>query len=112
VWKQRFETYGIWIATQIVGSLDDHDAVLHSDSGELKFAFNETRIADIETANPRLSHFSERRVALVDPVGKSRTESAQPDFSIWTEGGGSSEYVLVVEVKHYKKCSRRNFREA
>ena len=112
VWKQRYETYGVWIATRIVASLDDHDVVVHSDNGELKFAFGEARIADIETANPRLSLFAERRVALADPVGKSRTGSAQPDFGIWTQGGRFSECVLVVEVKHYKKRSRRNFREA
>lgn len=112
VWKQRYETYGVWIATRIVGSLDDHDVVVRSDDGELKFAFSEAKIADITTTNPRLSLFSERRVALVDPVGKSRTESAQPDFSIWTEGGAFSECALVVEVKHYKKRSRRNFRDA
>jgi hypothetical protein len=112
VWKQRYETYGVWIATRIVASLDDHDVVVHSDNGELKFAFGEARIADIETANPRLSLFAERRVALADPVGKSRTGSAQPDFGIWTQGGRFSECVLVLEVKHYKKRSRRNFREA
>lgn len=112
VWRQRYETYGVWIATRIVEALDDHDVILHSDNGELKFAFGEAKIADIETANPRLSLFSERRVPLADPVGKSRTESAQPDFGIWTDDGRFSECVLVVEVKHYKKRSRRNFHDA
>lgn len=112
VWKQRYETYGVWVATQIVGSLDDHDVEIHSDHGELKFAFGEARIADIETARPRLSLFAERRVALADPVGKSRSESAQPDFGLWSEDVSPPECALVVEVKHYKKRSRRNFRDA
>lgn len=112
VWKQRYETYGVWIATQIVGSLVDHDVVILSDNNELKFAFGEARIAEIKTASPTLSLFAERRVALANPVGKSRTEAAQPDFGLWTQNDQSPECVLVVEVKHYKKRSRRNFREA
>ena len=112
VWKQRYETYGVWIATRIVDSLDDHKVVVNSDNGELKFGFGEARIADVETVNPKLSLFAERRVALANPLGKSRTEGAQPDFGIWTCGTHFPECLLVVEVKHYKKRSRRNFRDA
>jgi hypothetical protein len=112
IWKRRYETYGVWIATQILGPLEDHDVAVHSDKGELKFAFGEAKIADIETANPSLSLFSERRVRLADPIGGSRTYGAQPDFGVWTRGPLVSDCVLVVEVKHYKKRSKRNFREA
>jgi hypothetical protein len=112
VWKQRYETYGVWIATRIIESLDDHMVLLRSDNGELKLAFSEARIADIETASPKLSLFAERRVALSNPQGKSRTASTQPDFGIWTQDDQFPECVLVVEVKHYKKRSRRNFRDA
>ncbi|MFA6125611.1 MAG: hypothetical protein WCS75_07455 [Sphingomonas sp.] len=112
VWKQRYETYGVWVATQIAGSLDDHDIKILSSHGELRFAFGEARIADIDSANPRLSLFAERRVALTNPVGKSRIEGAQPDFGLWTQDASNPECVLVVEVKHYKKRSRRNFRDA
>ncbi|CTQ62801.1 hypothetical protein [Roseibium album] len=112
VWTHHYETYGVWIATRIIDTLNDHDVVINSNNGELRFAFGEARIADIETANPRLSLFAERRVALANPVGKSRKEGAQPDFSIWTQDARYPECVLVVEVKHYKKRSRRNFRDA
>ena len=112
VWKQRYEAYGVWIATLIIGSLDDHEVQVHSDKGELSFAFREAEIAEIETTSPRLCLFAERRVALSDPVGKSRTKAAQPDFGIWTKDTQFPECVLVVEVKHYKKRSRQNFRDA
>jgi hypothetical protein len=112
VWKRRYESYGVWIATQILGSLEDHDVVVHSDKGELKFAFGEAKIADIETADPSLSLFSERRVGLADPIGKGRLYGAQPDFGVWTRGPLVSDCVLVVEVKHYKKRSKRNFQAA
>lgn len=112
VWKRRYETYGVWVATRIVGSLDDHDVKIQADQGALKFAFGEACIANIETAKPRLSLFAERRVALSNPVGKSRAEGAQPDFGLWIQNAIIPECVLVVEVKHYKKRSRRNFRDA
>lgn len=112
IWRQRYETYGVWIATQIAGSLDGHELVIHASNGELKFAFGTARIADVVTTRPMRSLFAERRVALVDPVGKSRTASVQPDFSIWSGEDPFSECVLVVEVKHYKRRARRNFEEA
>ncbi len=111
-WKQRYETYGVWIATQIVGALEEHDVRVHSDDGQLRFAFREARIADIETAKPKLSLIAERRVALTDPIGKSRKEGAQPDFGLWVDGREPPECKLVVEVKHYKRRSRRNFEDA
>jgi hypothetical protein len=112
IWKQRYESYGVWVATRILGSLDDHQVEIYSDHGELKFAFGEARIADIETTSPRVSLFAERRVALADPMGKSRTRSAQPDFGLWLQDALPPKCLLVVEVKHYKRRSRRNFRDA
>lgn len=111
-WKQRYETYGVWIATQILGAVKDHDIQVHSDDGQLKFAFRESKIADIQTATPKLSLIAERRVALIDPLGKSRKEGAQPDFGLWVDGREPPKCTLVVEVKHYKRRSRRNFKDA
>lgn len=111
-WKHRYETYGVWIATQILGALKDHDIRVHSDEGQLKFAFREAKIADVTTAKPKLSLIAERRVALIDPLGKSRKEGAQPDFGLWVDGREPPECALVVEVKHYKRRSRRNFKDA
>jgi hypothetical protein len=111
-WKKRHEFYGVWVATQIVGALEDHEVVINHDNGELKFAFAEARIADIESSRPKLSLFAERRTRLADPVGESRTSAVQPDYGIWTRSANFPKCVLVVEVKHYKKRSRRNFRAA
>ena len=111
-WKQRYETYGVWIATQIIDALENHDVVVNNDNGELKFAFAEARIADVKTSMPAYSLYTEKRVPLANPVGNSRKKAVQPDFSIWKFEAGTEECVLVVEVKHYKKRSRSNFRDA
>ncbi|TYC78784.1 hypothetical protein [Novosphingobium sp. BW1] len=112
VWRQRYETYGVWIAALIAGSLEDHELNIHADAGQLRFSFNEAKIVDVVSTRPMRSVFAERRVELANPVGKSRTGNVQPDFSIWAGEEPFSDCVLVVEVKHYKKRSRRNFEEA
>ncbi len=111
-WKKRYEFYGVWVANEIVRALDGHDIVINHADGELKFAFAEARIADVKTARPKVSLFSERRSPLAEPIGKSRVSSVQPDFGIWTRGSQPDNCIMIVEVKHYKKRSRRNFREA
>lgn len=111
-WRKRYEFYGVWVATEIVRVLNDHEIAINHSDGELKFAFAETRIADVKTARPKVSLFSERRTPLANPVGNSRVSSVQPDFGIWARGRHPDTCVMIVEVKHYKKRSRRNFREA
>jgi len=110
IWKKRHEFYGVWIASQIAKALDGHDIVFEVPNGELSFAFRETLIARIETARPKLTLITERRTRLADPVSPDRKGHVQPDFGLWTEGA-SPECRLVIEVKHYKKRSRRNFRD-
>ncbi|MBX7540325.1 hypothetical protein [Qipengyuania sphaerica] len=112
VWKQRYETYGVWIATRIAAAADGHDIEYNAPDAGLRFAFSETLIADIETASPRLSLYSEKRVPLADPVGEGRKCAVQPDYSLWKQGADPAACPLVVEVKHYKKRSARNFRDA
>jgi hypothetical protein len=108
-WKRRYELYGVWVATEVIGALEGHDIRINHENGELRFAFAEARIAEIESARPKLALISERRSPLSDPIGKSRSGAVQPDFGIWTCNVHLPECVLVVEVKHYKKRSRRNF---
>ncbi|RWP58168.1 hypothetical protein [Mesorhizobium sp.] len=107
-WKRRYELYGVWVATQIFDALEDHDVTINHDDGALRFAFAEWRLADVESSRPLLSLYSERRSPLSNPIGKSRTKAAQPDYGIWTRGSDAA-CVLVVEVKHYKKESTANF---
>ena len=112
VWKQRYETYGVWVATRILAAVEDHDVEVHSDDGELKFAFREAQIADIKSSIPRLTLVAERRIPFDNPVGKGRRQAVQPDFGLWTQSKKQTNCVLVVEVKHYKRRSKRNFRDA
>lgn len=109
-WKNRYELYSVWIATEIIAALENHKINIHYKNGELTFPFKETRIADVTTGRPRVSLFSEVRTAASQPlVGKNRKNAIQPDFTIWTEN--QKKCVLVVEVKHYKRSSS-NFNEA
>ncbi len=111
-WKKRYEFYGVWVATEIIGALEGHGVTLHHDDGKLEFAFKETKIADVTTARPRVALFGERKAPLSNPIGKSRKENVQPDYTLWVPGAGAGSCPLVVEVKHYKKRSRGNFRSA
>ena len=111
VWKKRYELYGVWVATNIVRALEGHEITIKFENGELEFAFREAEIADVETAEPKVRLISERRTCLSNPVGKGRTKAVQPDFGLWTCGLQPDNCVMVVEVKHYKRRSRRNFRD-
>ena len=111
-WRKRYELYGVWVATAIVGALEDHEVTINHTNGELKFAFGEARIADVVTSRPKVSLYSERRTPLASPVGKGRVSSVQPDFGLWACGSQQDDCVMIVEVKHYKRRSRSNFREA
>ncbi len=111
-WRKRYELYGVWVATEIAQALKDHEITVNHSNGELKFAFNESRILDLESTQPKISLFSERRTPLANPVSKCRVSSVQPDFGFWSRGSQPDDCVMIVEVKHYKKRSRRNFRDA
>lgn len=111
VWRRRHELYAVWIATQIVGALPDHTVEIHHEDGKIVFAFAETVVATIETAQPILRLFAERRVPLKDPIGEGRTGNVQPDYSLWSGADDFERCRLVVEVKHYKTAARRKFSE-
>lgn len=111
-WKKRYELYGVWVASEIAQALEDHEITVNHSDGELKFAFKEARIMDVESARPKVSLFSERRTPLANPVGKGRESAVQPDFGLWACGSQPDHCVMIIEVKHYKKRSRRNFRDA
>jgi len=112
VWKNRYDFYGVWVATEIIKALEGHRINIHHQNGELKFAFKETKIADIHTTIPKFSLISERKTKLENPVGKSRRHNVQPDFGLWAGENSKNDCKLIVEVKHYKKRSKRNFKDA
>tara|TARA_R110002049_G_scaffold66453_3_gene173415 strand:+ start:423 stop:2243 length:1821 start_codon:yes stop_codon:yes gene_type:complete len=111
-WKKRYEFYGVWVATQIVHAVKDHNTTLYGKNGEMKFAFSEARIADFTSARPSVSLYSERKIKATHLIGKKRQDHVQPDFGLWASGGDPQSCKLIIEVKHYKKRSRENFRAA
>lgn len=111
-WRRRHELFSVWIATEIIAAAKGHEVKVHHKDGELRFAFREARIADIVSARPSLSLYSERRTRFHSPIGKGRQRSVQPDYGLWRQGSDAEECVLVVEVKHYKRAGGRNFRDA
>lgn len=111
VWQKRHELYGVWVAAELVNALesDGHAVSIQHDDGELEFAFREARIAEIMTTEPMVSIVTEHRTELAHPIGIGRVHGVQPDFGLWR--GDFVKCELVVEVKHYRKRSRRNFRD-
>jgi hypothetical protein len=109
-WKRRYELYSAWILTLLLKALAGHQIQLHHDKGRLAFAFRETVMASVLSAVPPLEIYSERWVALANPVGHGRSAGAQPDYSLWTVENPSCP--LAVECKHYKRSSTRNFSDA
>ena len=80
-WRKRHAMFGVWVATEILASLDDHEIVIHHGNGELQFGFGETRIAEIRSTRPALALDAERRTPHAAPVGRGRDRSVQPDFA-------------------------------
>lgn len=111
IWNKRHELYAVWIATQIIDAIREHDLEIHHDNGRIVFAFRETTVATIRSAFPQVRLISERRVPLLSPIGKGRTGNVQPDYGLWRSVARGETCGLVVEVKHYKRSARRSFSE-
>ncbi|AXA37945.1 hypothetical protein [Rhizobium leguminosarum] len=110
-WQRRHELYAVWVATEIVGAVPDHDVELYHEDGKIVFAFKETAVATFVTSQPERRLIAERRSPLANPVGSGRKENVQPDYGIWSNSARGEQCHLVVEVKHYKKAKNRAFRE-
>ncbi len=113
LWKYRYELYSIWIATQILDSLENHPIRIHQADGTLKFSFSGTHFATVDDFEPRLHIWTELRSPLKNPIGKGRLRSIQPDYSLVIDPITSPESsLLVVECKQYSKASAKNFSSA
>lgn len=112
VWRKRHELYGVWVATQLVQALesDGHVVELLHNNGEFQFRFREATLAIFETTDPIASLITERRTKSSNLVGRGRVNAVQPDFAFWRDDIAKCE--LIIEVKHYRNRSRRNFRDA
>ena len=71
-WRKRHELFGVWVATEMLASIENHEITIHHAQGELRFGFGEAKIADVTSARPRLALYAERRTPLEAPVGKGR----------------------------------------
>jgi hypothetical protein len=111
LWQRRHELYAVWIATEIVDALGDHEYELHHDEGRITFSFKETAVATIRSTRPQVTLYAERRRPLEKPLGHGRTGNVQPDYSLWRGSGDRETCGLVIEVKHYKREARARFRE-
>jgi hypothetical protein len=111
VWQRRHELYAVWIATEIVRAVPDHEVELHHEDGRIVFAFKETAVATFVTSRPERRLIAERRSPLADPIGTGRKENVQPDYGVWSNSAKGEQCHLVVEVKHYKRTKNRAFRE-
>ncbi|WP_448957505.1 hypothetical protein [Klebsiella michiganensis] len=114
VWKKRHELYAIWIATEINSALREHNIEIytHTHDNKLTFPFKETLIATVHSSIPILKIYSEKYEELDSPKGKGRHYGVQPDYSLWQEKNHVLYCPLVIEVKHYKRNSRRIFSDA
>ena len=111
IWQKRHELYAVWIATEIVNALPDHVCEIQHQEGKIVFAFRETIVARVKSAWPPVQLISERRVPLVDPVGKGRSCNVQPDYGLWRRKNDRETCGLVIEVKHYKRSASLSFGE-
>ena len=113
LWQHRYELYSIWIATQILDSLEHYAVRIHQANGTLKFSFSGTHFATVDDFEPRLHVWTELRSPLKNPVGKGRSKSIQPDYSLVIDPVTSPESsIVVVECKQYYKASTKNFSSA
>ena len=84
-WRKRHELYAVWIATEILAAAEGHDVKVHHAEGELRFAFRQTKVADIVSARPAVSLFSERKTPLQYPMGKG--PQRQRATGLWPVAG-------------------------
>ncbi|GEM_PF-3778762 len=116
LWERRHELYSVWMAAVITGaSKDPLQWVLTS--GALDFSFGSSRLARFTPESPygprgETVLWSELRHPLKSPMGASRKNGVQPDYSVVAHGSGTTPVGLVVECKQYWKASKRNFRAA
>lgn len=109
IWKQRYELYSVWIATEMVRALEAHEVELHHTDGCISFPFRETLVATVHSSPGPFTLISERRSPLENPRGEGRTAGVQPDHGLWTRVDGKEMCRMAVEVKHYKNSAKAKF---
>lgn len=109
IWQQRYDLFSVWIATEIIRSLNEHAVEIHHDNGRIAFSFKETLVATIHSSPGPFRLLSERRIPLANPRGKDRMAGVQPDHGLWTVENGEEVCKMAIEVKHYKRSAKSKF---
>ena len=109
LWGHRHAFYSAWIASKIIDACAEHEQHLVHEHGVIALPFKRTEVAQVLTARPRRTLFSERRAPLANPQGKGRSQNVQPDFSIWHSTPSGEVCDLVVEVKHYLSPAKKSW---
>lgn len=114
VWEKRHEVYSIWIFRRIIASFPKECVTFRINNGILIFPFSGANMASIKLNNEVFDIWTELRTqAIVTPIGKSRKNAIQPDYSIVCgDENDIQDTVVVVECKQYKKANKKNFSEA
>ena len=117
VWKHRHEMYSVWVGSRIWFSLSDCVVIFHTVDSILSFSFSGSHLATIVPPHSGsvLSLWAEKRkeVSAGSLKGKGRKSAIQPDYTVLRAPFSEKDAErLIVEVKQYKKYSRRNFSEA
>lgn len=114
VWEKRHEVYSIWIFTQIISSFPKECVTFRIKDGALIFPFSGANLASVKLNKKVFDVWTELRTqAIVTPIGKSRKNAIQPDYSIICGNENDiQDTVVVVECKQYKKANKKNFSEA
>lgn len=114
VWKKRYEVYSIWIFTQMIAKFPKDKLSFNIEKGVLSFPFSGACIAKVTYGDEMFEFWTELRTKTsVTPVGSSRKEGIQPDYSIvYGRADNSEDSIVVVECKQYKKSNTKNFSNA
>lgn len=116
VFKQRYDLYGAWVFTQIVGAWPP-GARLHVVDGVLRFPFKATVLADLLDTDPPAYVVCELRTPLDKPRSEKRKGAIQPDYSVLVgalpddlQGEDTAELAVIdVECKQYKSPANKDF---
>lgn len=114
IWDKRYELYSVWILALMDKVLEKYpDYTIYHNNGLLQLSFKATKIASFDTAEGIIELWSEMKLPLENPEGKSRKANVQPDYAFFKNGTTTADNgIAVVEVKQYQTPSKSNFTAA
>lgn len=114
VWEKRHEVYSVWIFTKMIAAFPKEHITFHIQDETLVFPFSGACLATVTLRKETFAIWTELRTqAVVPPIGKSRKNAIQPDYSIVHGDENNIQNTdIVVECKQYKRASVKNFSEA